>query len=307
MLKKMDFVFKEGDNVGKTSKRCKILSRLISTIRGFQEIKTTLLRFNIASFSPRRINQDGLENLFGLIRSVSHIAVAPTTRQFKTAYSTIIVTGLTKRHSLKSNCEPDFDSGLLQNVHKFFAANQIFPDELDEHCQNQDRNSLEEINNDDEQLTEDTMNSLQDETLAHVANVVYTKFMKGVKCLKCNTDLQTGLSHSSTTLISRVKTIITKVEKVIPKMCFEKNLKSKLLDIINLDGALGCPTHHTQISLRFNSITLDYIISIFTKHVNEVLSEKILVPTNDFDMIQKNALVYRQKRKGIGKYMAKKT
>lgn len=29
-----------------------------------------------------------------------------------------------KRHSLKSNCEQDFDSSLLQNVHKFFAANQ---------------------------------------------------------------------------------------------------------------------------------------------------------------------------------------
>lgn len=329
MLSKMDFVFKEGDNVGHISKRCKILSRLISTIRGFQQIKKTLLRYNITSFSPRRFNQDGLENFFGLIRSVCHIAVAPTTRQFKTAFATIIVTGLMNRHSLKSNCEQDFDSSLLQNVYKFFAANQHCPNELDDCHQNQNGNYWDESDNDesllqnvykfnatnpnssndDKHFTEDTNGTLANETLAHIAGVVYAKFMKGVKCLECKNDLQTketGLFPLSSTLVSRIQMIITRVEKVIPKICFEMNLRSKLLDIIDTDISLGCPTHYTPTTLRFDSITLDYIISIFTKHVNEVLSNKILVPTNEFDMIQKNALEYRQKKKGIGKYVAPK-
>lgn len=137
--------------------------------------------------------------------------------------------------------------------------------------------------------------------------------MKGIKCLECKTDLQSknvGMFHLSSTSVSRIQSIITKVEKVIPRFCFELNLKSKLLNIIDLEDALGCPTYSTKISSRFDSIAIDYIISVFAKHVNEVLTEKILVPTvptNEFDMIQKNALVYRQKRKGIGKYIHKKT
>lgn len=35
--------------------------------------------------------------------------------------------------------------------------------------------------------------------------------------------------------------------------------------------------------------------------MNEVLTEKMLMPTNDFDMLQQSALEYPQKRNDVGK------
>lgn len=68
----------------------------------------------------RQLNQDALENLFGIIRQHSPTNRNPTCSSFMGAIKTAIVSGMTAPHSRHSNCRKD-NNKLLTNFHDIYA------------------------------------------------------------------------------------------------------------------------------------------------------------------------------------------
>jgi len=72
----------------------------------------------------RNINQDPVENLFGMIRSYRHIVygrrhINPTCNQFHGSYKTLLINNLTSKRSMDINCESKNDGYLLFTLKNF--------------------------------------------------------------------------------------------------------------------------------------------------------------------------------------------
>lgn len=86
-----------------------------------REISERLFKLGFQSVGLRRSNQDGLENHFSIIRSLCGSNTKPNARDFRSAYSTSILTNLLTDHSLNANCEADEDKPMLQNLQNLFT------------------------------------------------------------------------------------------------------------------------------------------------------------------------------------------
>lgn len=67
----------------------------------------------LKSLSPRNLNQDPLENLFGAVRSLG--CTNPTCASFIQSYKTLMLNNLVSPHSPGANCEEDLIDGTLTN------------------------------------------------------------------------------------------------------------------------------------------------------------------------------------------------
>lgn len=68
-------------------------------------------------------DQDGLENFFGEIKSNCQVSKTPIPIHFRSAQIiTQILNNLTCTNSMKSNCEKDNSTALLNNFHKFVLS-----------------------------------------------------------------------------------------------------------------------------------------------------------------------------------------
>ncbi|KAJ6648165.1 DNA transposase THAP9 [Pseudolycoriella hygida] len=129
MLESMKF----SDNL-KTGKpnRSNVFKHFTSTLKGIRRISERLFEAGIQSISLRRWNQDGLENHFGIIRSLCGSNTKPNARDFRSAYSTSIINNLLTDNSLNANCEPDDDKPMLQNLQILFNSQQLTVEKLGE-------------------------------------------------------------------------------------------------------------------------------------------------------------------------------
>jgi len=95
------------------------------TIRGFQRLWTILNRtYKVKTLKPRYINQDGLENFFGNIRSCGRRHVNPTPKSFIYAFKSCLVNQTVSKHSPLSNCEDDFCERILTDLDGLLAASK---------------------------------------------------------------------------------------------------------------------------------------------------------------------------------------
>lgn len=68
---------------------------------------------------PRDLNQDPLENFFGLIRSHGARNIFPTCFSFIQSFKTMIINNFLSSHSISSNCEEDSSEGALSLLKEF--------------------------------------------------------------------------------------------------------------------------------------------------------------------------------------------
>lgn len=83
-----------------------------STLGGFQRLRNNLKRLSVKRFSPRNVNQDPLENFFGMIRSHGRRNVNPTSTQFQSSFKSLLINNLTSADTIKGNCQMDQDEVL---------------------------------------------------------------------------------------------------------------------------------------------------------------------------------------------------
>lgn len=80
------------------------LKNWIFTLRGFQNIWKKVNNAGIQFLRTRHINQDPLENFFGMIRSHGRRNINPSCSQFSGSYKTLLINNLTSKGSMGSNC-----------------------------------------------------------------------------------------------------------------------------------------------------------------------------------------------------------
>jgi len=73
----------------------------------------------IRFLKTRNINQDPLENFFGLIRSHGRRNINPSCSQFCGSYKTLLINNFTAKRSVGSNCENINDGDLLFTLKQF--------------------------------------------------------------------------------------------------------------------------------------------------------------------------------------------
>lgn len=95
------------------------LKNWIFTIRGFRNIWKIMDNEGIKFLKTRNINQDPLENFFGMIRSHGRRNINPSCSQFCGSYKTLLINNCTAKKSVGSNCENINDGDLLFSLKQF--------------------------------------------------------------------------------------------------------------------------------------------------------------------------------------------
>lgn len=224
--------------------RSNVLKHFISALKGMRKLCERLFEMGVSTVSPRQTNQDGLENFFGCIRSYCCSNVV-TARSFRSAFSTAIINNLTSKQSINGNCEDDLCKPLLHNLQAMFAvtdeilnAQNVTSDKLQQQI-TFDLLDLEEV-----QFSE---NEAKNCTAANIGN----KLLKKSKCSDCCNSIRTEpirlkgvvISQQSsssdndqvypnTQFINTVKSMLSKIEKMLPSFCSEKNLKQKIVNYL---------------------------------------------------------------------------
>lgn len=67
----------------------------------------------------------------------------------------------------------------------------------------------------------------------------------------------------------------------------------------------GCENHRDKIKSEIKNITALVAINNFTRKINNILSGKLKTPSQENDEVEKNAFIFKQKRKEIGKFVPK--
>lgn len=101
---------------GNEAKNIKCVEGFITSLKSLRDIWQTLQGLGFKYFNLRQVNQDALENLFGVIRQTSPTNRNPTCAHYMAALKTSVITKLSAHHSRGSNCEED-EKKLLTNFH----------------------------------------------------------------------------------------------------------------------------------------------------------------------------------------------
>lgn len=121
-LKTLHF-FKSDSNLRLKNIRC--VNGYVITITSLQDIWSYVQHKNFKYLNLRQLNQDSLENLFGLIRQHSPTNRNPTCHHFESGLKSSILTRLSTPSSRGSNCESD-DNEILFDFHNIvFGQNNL--------------------------------------------------------------------------------------------------------------------------------------------------------------------------------------
>lgn len=110
----------------------KTVNGLLITLNALQQLwKVLKEEAGFKFLSLRRLNQDCLENLFGIIRQLNALNLNPTCGQFESALKTATINNLAAYKPRGANCELDDDQlltdlkTLLQNKDNSTAIPQV--------------------------------------------------------------------------------------------------------------------------------------------------------------------------------------
>lgn len=217
MIKKMKFADLNG-----RKDTSKVLSDYITTIKGISELATRMLQI-IDTVAIRRTTQDALENFFGGVRNVIY---SPSVREFRGAYSSMIVNNLCLKNSIYSNCEPDEGTPLLRNMNLLLSSSQLQKgsnvggitlenDEVEQHDTTDTTHIVEYENS-----------PFANEALDYVAGDISKKLLKNTKCAACRIQIEVD-AYPSESFLKCLKALMVRGEKELPAVCMENKLKER--------------------------------------------------------------------------------
>lgn len=257
--------------------------------RLWQNLKLKKFRY----LCTRGLNQDPLENLFGMIRSYGIRNVNPNCSQFREFFKTSILNNFTASHSPGSNCEEDRTEGSLQNLKNFITVKTKSP-----------VNSAVDCVYEQMEPTEFAFREINLRTLnlhAYISGYIAKKLLHFVrKCKNCEVDLiateeQCKQNVELYELIRKkeytadilllpnsnfIKIFSNSTDVLnffLPRMCLEfgllKSLKNKLSQYI-LPEHFSCPEHSQAIFSEFSALMTKLYVFRWIKDVNLILNGK---------------------------------
>ncbi|XP_036139614.1 uncharacterized protein LOC118648110 isoform X2 [Monomorium pharaonis] len=268
------------------------LKNWIFTLRGFRKIWKIANNAGMQFLKTRNINQDPLENFFGMIRSHGRRNINPSCSQFCGSFKTLLINNLTSKQSMGSNCENKNDGDLLFTL-KQFVTNVSH------------ENNTEEIEEDyiqSHQIAHETIvhKSSHKNGQVYVAGWIAKKILslKQFKnCPECKQNLlATDTTCEEYAEIAYKEYVQEKPSLIYPSMsflkyafieadnilnqnisllCFRRNvsalLQARLNDKLNLDF-LKCNQHKIELKKAvIQKITRLYLFN-FCKTINKILS-----------------------------------
>lgn len=320
MLEKMVFV---DIDTGLTNNRSSVIQKTISTIKGYMEITRLCLSLGCKAVAIRQMNQDGLENFFGSVRSVCYNPNAVISPQFRSGYTTIVLNNLTSKHSIAGNCEEDDNTSLLENVYDLYCVDDV--SESDE----SEAKTFKQNKSDDDGIQLDlTIDQLpepkfvENDALALESSNTCQLVSASTKCELCKCTLEAycpldahriitsvdsnipARTYPTLLFLTRFKLIYKAVETILPFISQEKNLLRKLissLDNIDCDG-LGCEEHKSEISCEIKKATAKVCLSNYIRQLNCILRKQDIDPVFNRSVMHQKAFDIVKKKKGIGKF-----
>lgn len=279
------------------------------------------------------MNQDGLENFFGCIKSCCQAPNSPIATEYRTAYGTTIINNINSSSSKGSNCEPDSCVPLLNNVDEY-----IF-NYVSEPKQSQPKDSLPkenitetyEIEAEDDvmnsiifdpQISESDLNFVEDEAMVLTSSLICKKVLETTNCESCISNLQAPSLQDDHTIINSsesidqlvsfpsvifmrtLKQVLPIVYELIPHVCTQIKVRDQILHFLkDIDiESIGCPDHNIEIVDKIKVCSVKYALMSYCKNINELLRGKIPILPDNFDCIQGLAHEYYMKNKRIGKH-----
>lgn len=276
----------------------------------------------------RNMNQDGLENFFGGIKSNCQVSKTPIPIHFRSAYITTILNNLTSGNSMKSNCEKDSSTSLLNDFHTFML-NQKSVNSDDKDISDKNEDFFDEYDFSEtivfEPEPEEEFNFVENEEMTYISSLICDRLLQGIKCKVCVNNIQTfskdsvhdiieistsAISYPSETFISNLKKLLCGINYLLPEICTKTPLKKTLVaDIKNIIlDKMWCETHSETLKLQFINLTVHYAITTMCKYINDLLSGRTKTISDKLKEVQiyKVALAFRKtKNKKIGKFTDK--
>ena len=90
------------------------LENLKTNVNSYDLLWNKLKTYGLTSVNLRTINQDPLENFFGMTRSHGFWNVKPSSYQFASVFKALLITNLASAHSPGSNCMDEGSSFLMR-------------------------------------------------------------------------------------------------------------------------------------------------------------------------------------------------
>lgn len=192
-IKKLEKI-KFFDKNGKQATKIKCVNGFITTLKSYRDIWNHLKSLGYKYLNLRQLNQDALENLFGIIRQHCPTNSNPTCAHFIAALKTAIVTKMTAHHSRGSNCEKDQNKILTDFKKLLFSdvtettSSKMNESELFIYDDNEYPmiNILEHI----ECNIEKSLSDLSEQPAVYVAGYLAYIVLKKIKCHNCINSLK---------------------------------------------------------------------------------------------------------------------
>lgn len=211
----------------------------------------------------RNINQDPLENFFGMIRSHNRRNINPTCSNFESSFKTLLINNLTGKHSIGNNCEEDTNKKILFSL-QYFVENSI--DTLN----SSSTNITEEETVIDDMLLKSNKQININLDFKHINKLLY--MLPFNNCYICQDII---LSEEINSLFHTTYTIC---ETQMPSLCFRTGLHKQLSTIIR-DGVdfsyFLCKKHKFDFESIFIKISIEnFSISQWCADINRKISGK---------------------------------
>lgn len=176
------------------------------------------------------MNQDGIENFFGCVKSFCRINVNPNVRNFRAGYTTAILNNVTGKSSVRSNCEKDSSTNLLNDMHELVLK---YNERLNDHnVENDDDVDMLEIRASDPLFVQDKLNFAENIATSEISSSACRQLLQTIKCKNCKNNLQTHTNNADSAIVSSSKNfkesfqnVFNDVDNAIPGICFVKSIK----------------------------------------------------------------------------------
>lgn len=262
--------------------------------------------------------------MFGGIKSCSFVSKTIPI-QFKANYATMIINNLNSANSISSNCEDDESKFLLNDVHEMLLLRKEKPKVNTINSSIQNDYCTDMITFDPEILKTD-LSFVQNEAITYMSSVVCRKILERTNCSQCLDSLQTSTNSKAHNIISKFSSsdhafyknpsltfmqifqrLFYVSNQVIPDICSEKCLKSKIVNVLENEIVenVGCDDHKDVVLTKIKQYAALYTIIDFTKNINNLLTGKNTVLPINSSSIHELALIFRQKGKHNGKHSDK--
>lgn len=151
----------------------------------------------------------------------------------------------------------------------------------------------------------------EDEAILRLCGTVCRKLVEKTNCSRCIDYFETPsdfdqilYKNPSSAFIKSFKILYYFSAQIIPDLCSEKSLKSKIVEqlVKAKFDEIGCSEHKNEVTIKMKDLAANSAIKDFNNNINNLLSGKITsLPRGSNDMF-KLALDFRNKGKHKGKY-----